>query len=105
MPLVLRSEIERGKVSSRRRSMLGQVAVAIELLIFAPIRIGNLAAIDMERHLIKVGKKLHLVIPAAEVKNRADLEFELAEPTADLVHWYIKNVRRPEPGSTLLFIG
>ena len=105
LPMVLRREIERGKVSTRRRSMLGQVAVAIEILIFAPIRIGNLASIDMDRHLIKVGKRLHLVIPAAEVKNRADLDFELPEPSADLVRWYIDDVRRPEAGSAALFIG
>ena len=96
LPLVLRREIERGKVSIRRRSTRGQVAVAIELLIFAPVRIGNLVAIDIDRHLLKVGKRLHLVIPAAEVKNRADLEFELPEQSAELVRWYIENVRRPE---------
>jgi hypothetical protein len=37
----------------KRAARLAQTAIAIELLLMAPMRIGNLASIDVERHLIR----------------------------------------------------
>lgn len=105
LPLLLRDKIEKGKLTPRRRSLLAQMAVAVELLIFAPIRIGNLVAIDLDRHLIRVGKKIHLVIPAEEVKNKADLEFELPAESAALIDWYLTEMRKAPTGNRALFPG
>jgi integrase len=106
LPLVLRREIERGRLPQHRRRTLGQMAVAIEILLFLPIRMKNLVSLEINRHLIKAGKKLLLTIPAAEVKNNAtDLDFELPEPSAELVRWYIKEVRTVEAGNPYLFPG
>ena len=106
LPLELQREIKRGKLPEYRHRVLGQMAVAIEILLFVPIRIKNLAALEIDRHLVKAGKKLLLTIPSAEVKNRAnDLDFELPEPTADLVRWYLKEVRRSDAGNMALFPG
>ena len=106
LPLVLRREIERGKVPPHRRRVLGQMAVAIELLLFLALRIKNLASLEIDRHLIKAGKKLLVTIPAAEVKNKAtDLDFELPGPVAELVRWYLDDVRTAEPGNAFLFPG
>lgn len=105
LPLLLRDKIEKGKLTPRRRSLLAQMAVAVELLIFAPIRIGNLVAIDLDRHLIRVGKKIHLVIPAEEVKNKADLEFELPAESATLIDWYLTEMRKAPTGNRALFPG
>lgn len=103
LPSVLRKEIEGGKLPPYRRRVLGQVAVALELLLLAPIRAKNLAALEIDRHLVKVGKKLHLTIPAAEVKNSVDLDFEMPDESADLIRWYLKKVRTAEPGNIALF--
>ncbi len=106
LPLELRREIERGKLPDYRRRVLGQMAVAIEILLFVPIRIKNLATLEINRHLVKAGKKLLLTIPSAEVKNRAsDLDFELPEPTAELIGWYLKDVRKAVAGNMALFPG
>jgi integrase len=106
LPLVLRQEIELGKLPSHRRRTLAHVAVAIEILIFVPIRMKNLAAIEIDRHLVRAGKKLFLTIPAAEVKNKAaDLDFELPEPAAELINWYIRDVRTAEIDNPCLFPG
>ena len=70
-----------------------QTAVAIEILIFAPVRISNLASIDVTRHLITVSnasKTVHLRFPADEVKNRLYLEFPLPEDTRELIELYRK---------------
>jgi len=44
-----------------------------------------------------------LTIPAHEVKNGVDLDFELPDQSANLISWYIKQVREAEPGNSALF--
>jgi integrase len=103
LPSVLRKEIDAGKLPPHRRRVLGQVAVALELLLLAPIRAKNLAALKIDRHLVKVGKKFHLTIPAVEVKNSVDLDFEIPDESADLIRWYLKKVRTAESDNLALF--
>jgi integrase len=105
LPQDLRREVERGTLTPRRAAVRAGLAVAIELLLVAPVRRQNLAAIDLERHLVRTGRKLHLVVPGREVKNAQDLEFELPERTAELIDWYLRE-HRPvllRPGCTALF--
>src|SRR5262249_11766335 len=53
-----------------REAKLVQTAVAIEVVLNAPVRPRNLASIDLERHLLQVGERrnrmVHLRFPAAE---------------------------------------
>jgi integrase len=81
----------------RSPALLLQSAVAIEILILCPMRIGNLATLDTERHLrwIKERRSLRLIIdiPANEVKNDKPLRYELAGSSAMLVQDYIERVR------------
>lgn len=71
-----------------------QTALAIELLLNAPVRIKNLASIDVDRHLVQVGgrreRRVHLRFPAHEVKNANDLEFPLLPETIDLLELYLQ---------------
>jgi hypothetical protein len=66
---------------SYRVALKVQMALAIEFLIIAPIRVGNLVRLDHNRHFhwarFDGRRVLHLVIPAAEVKNDVDLKFPL----------------------------
>lgn len=79
---------------SRKRALMVQTALAIEILLFAPIRVGNLVELDRNRHFTWArsnGKRmLHLVIPAEEVKNDVDLEFPLPDETVDLLEFYMR---------------
>lgn len=74
-----------------------QIAVAIELLLIAPLRIGNLARLDLEEHFSwsQGGRRgvVHLIIPAAQVKNHQPLEFELLPDTARLLRVYLEEFR------------
>ena len=83
LPQRLREDVDRGRLPPHRAAVLAGIAAAVELLIVAPVRRQNLADIDVERHLVRTGKKLHLVLPAAEVKNGTDLEFELPARTVE----------------------
>lgn len=53
-------------------------AIAIAILLYCPLRVSNLAALEIDRHLQRPGKgKMYVVLPASEVKNDRFLEFEL----------------------------
>jgi hypothetical protein len=56
-----------------------QLAVAIAILTFAPIRLGNLSSIELDQDLIKPGglnTPYWLVFPNYDVKNKVDLNFQ-----------------------------
>src|SRR5262249_49251807 len=87
-------------------ALLVMTAVAIELLVMVPVRIGNLVALDLDRHLLRPGglrRRIdHLSIPGSEVKNGFDIEADLPAPTAALLDIYLKDFRpllldRPSP--------
>ena len=81
------------------------MAVAIEILLMAPIRIGNLARLHLDRNLVRVGKHYHLVIDGSEVKNGQDLEFELPEESCRLIDLYLSEHREADPDNRYLFPG
>ncbi len=65
-------------------------AIAIGILLYCPLRVSNLAKIDISRHLPRAGKKrMYLVIPANEVKNKRPLEFELPPHLVKMIEAYL----------------
>jgi integrase len=93
----------------RRAAVRAQLAAAIEILLMAPIRMGNLVKLDIERNLVRPGRDraLHIVIGAEEVKNREPLEYPLPPESIDLVERYIREFRPhlAEAGNSALFPG
>lgn len=98
LPALLVEEVLKGGRSGYREAKTIQTALAIELVLNAPVRRKNLASIEVDRHFIEVGgrrdRRVHLRFPAHEVKNAADLEFPLMPEAIDLVELYLK-VWRP----------
>jgi integrase len=92
-----------------RGAVRAQMAVAIEILLMAPIRMSNLVQLDIERNLVRPGqgKALHIVISAEEVKNREPLEYPLPPESVDLLERYIREFRPhlASQGNTALFPG
>ena len=105
LPQTIRRHIESAKSSHARRKGLSTAALAIEILLVAPLRMANLAALHLDHHFRKVGDRLYLVIPKDEVKNRKDLEYELPPETAEMIEWFKKNHRKANPGNRYLFAG
>jgi hypothetical protein len=74
-----------------------QIGLAIELLTVAPVRIENLASINVDRHIIDRGhgrhRSVHLFFPKPEVKNGVELEFQLQSSTIALLDRYLRDVR------------
>ena len=86
-------EVIKGGRKTYRDAKLVQTALAIELLLNAPVRIQNLASIEVGRHLLELGtrreRRVHLHFPADEVKNDNDLEFPLMPEAVDLLDLYL----------------
>ena len=84
------------KSSPVRAALRAQRAIGIAILTFMPIRIGNLARIRVGTHLVRpeglVGDYL-LTIPAAEVKNNAEIEAAFDTELTGLIDCYIQYFR------------
>jgi integrase len=94
---------------SHAGALQAQAAVAIEILLMAPLRIGNLAELDLERHLIRPGRgnELHVVVEPEDVKNEEPLEYPLPPESIALIETYVTKFRErlAAPGCTALFPG
>ncbi|MDR3486295.1 MAG: site-specific integrase [Bradyrhizobium sp.] len=79
-----------------KAAISAQLAVAIAILTFAPIRLRNLVGIELGQNLIKPAGQnspYWLVFPHYDVKNRVDLNFAFDEPLADLIDEYVHEFR------------
>lgn len=76
-------------------------AVAITLLLCCPMRIKNLAALDIDRNLrfsggrgrLNVGAKIRVSIDGSDVKNGMPIDFDLSPKHSSIVHRYLYEFR------------
>jgi integrase len=85
-------------VSNRKTAaLLVQRAVAIDLLLVAPMRLKNLVGLFLDRHFVATRRNgqrhLRLVIPREEVKNLVPLSFPLPADTTELLDFYVRRYR------------
>src|SRR6202165_5097417 len=79
-----------------KAAVTAQLAVAIAILSFAPVRLTNLVSIELGKNLIKPGgpdSPFWLIFPHYDVKNRVDLNFEFGEGLTLLIDKYIHECR------------
>jgi hypothetical protein len=98
LPATLVAKARRLKAQNpRKAALLLQAALAIEILLNAPMRVGNLASLHLERHLrplrVERERRTHIHIPAQEVKNDVDLDYELGPDTTKLLDIYLTDGR------------
>jgi integrase len=97
LPSVLMQEARSAKDHAPiKAAVTAQLAVAVAILTFAPIRLSNLVGIELGQNLIKPGglnTPYWLVFPHYDVKNRVDLEFQFDQPLTDLIDEYIHEFR------------
>ncbi len=74
-----------------------QAALAIQVLTMAPMRLKNLASIDLEKHLVKLGsgrvKQMHIHFAEDEVKNSRSLSYPIPKQLAASIETYCEKIR------------
>ena len=97
LPRRLADNASKHKRPSSRTALDVMHAVAIEILLVCPMRMNNLAAIDIERHFrwrgTGNGQTVSLYIPAAETKNGVPIEADFPRDTTILIRLYLKSFR------------
>lgn len=94
----------------KRAACLAEMAAAIEILLVAPMRLGNLTRLDIERNLCcagRAGSILHTVIERAETKNGEPMQYPLPASSTALIERYQYD-HRPAlapAGNTAVFPG
>jgi hypothetical protein len=79
-----------------RAGLLAQTAVAVGILLVAPVRLGNLAAIRLDVNLIKPGgpgSNYWLQFPKFDVKNKKALQFAFNDKLTKLIEEYVFDFR------------
>jgi integrase len=79
-----------------KAAIAAQLAVAVAILTFAPVRLSNLVRIEIGQNLKKPGglnTPYWLVFPHYDVKNRVDLSFPFDQPLTDLIDEYVHEFR------------
>jgi integrase len=69
-----------------------EMALAIQILLVAPMRLANLAALNLDTNVVQVGglePTYHLVIPPEQVKNEEPLEYPLPKPANQMLGRYL----------------
>ncbi len=82
----------------RRRALRIQTALMHEILLVAPIRAKNLTELRIDQHFRSVGKgtskRLYMILPADEVKNDKDIDFDLPHHVIRLYDLYVSKHRK-----------
>jgi len=108
LPLRLVEPKRLAKLNPERQAIMVCTALAIEILIIAPMRIGNLVSLRLDHHIHRPSARrqhVHIVLNEGEVKNRVPLEFPLTKTAVKLLDLYLKHhhaVLAPS-GSPFLF--
>jgi integrase len=95
-----------GELKASRRQFIDlQNALAIDILLVAPLRMRNLTALNFDEHIRwpqGQGKPAVLLFRSEETKNNVPLEFELPDVLSDRLHVYRNKIaptvigRRPD---------
>lgn len=93
LPDTIQKAVEKDRRAPKLKAHLAQMAAAIAIQIIIPLRRTNLAAIDINRHLVANRNGVYLVIPEAETKNREPINFQIPGFALEVVKWYIRDYR------------
>jgi len=96
LPATLRKQVQTRRMSPDRRLQMMQVAVAIELLLVAPMRLQNLVVLQLDHQLQWPngrGGALFIVLRDDETKNDEPLEYEVPIASRALLEEYVDRYR------------
>lgn len=92
LPQRLQRRLQRKQELTAADARLMQVAVALELLLMRPIRRGNLVALQLGRHVLRVGGRTVILLDEDEVKNRVAHDYPIPPESAKLLNFYTERL-------------
>jgi hypothetical protein len=93
LPDRLACEAARQPRDAIRAAILCQIALAMEILLMAPMRMGNLIRLRVDQHVARYGETIHLVLPGTETKNGEETVYPLSGDSAGLLDLYLRRYR------------
>jgi integrase len=110
VPEILMTEAEREDTAFHKAAIKAQLAVAIMILIVAPMRIGNLVTLNIHTNLQRPAGPdgpIHIVIPDYDVKNNVSLDYPLPLSVSRMIDQYLFRYRHrlKQSNSAWLFPG
>lgn len=105
MPERIRADVVRAGEPTHSLAVRLQTAVMCEILIMVPVRLRNLANLQIGVHLLFGHRgEITLSIPGNEVKNGVSIEAALPTKTAELIALYVNRYRPLLPGSDGIYL-
>jgi integrase len=84
----------RGRAPNRKDALKAQSALAVQILLMIPMRLGNLCALELDRHIIRPRPGCaYVAISGHEVKNDRDIDAALPEVVARMIDTYVAKYR------------
>jgi hypothetical protein len=77
-------------------AVTAEMALAIQIVLVAPMRLANLAALHLQKNMVRVGGLVptyHLIIPPEDVKNEEPLEYPLPKIVNEMLGIYLPRKR------------
>lgn len=93
LPRKLFEKASRKGAKDVRAAVLAQIGLAIEILLMAPMRMGNLSQLRIDQHVTGYGEELHIVLPGSETKNGEEVVYPLKGESMDLFDLYLRRYR------------
>ena len=96
LPDRLMSEARKRGHVNRRGGNLAQMAIAIEFLLVAPMRFGQLARLRIDQHIKRIGRytqHAYLSFPKSDAQDSLELKFAIPDRTVDLLDEYLTQFR------------
>jgi len=81
------------KADGKKAQLLVQIAIATEILQYAPMRVDNLNRLRLDQHFNWRDDRLHINLMPHEVKNDTQLHYVLPRGTSDRIREYINTWR------------
>lgn len=78
---------------TKKAQLLVQAAIAIEILMFAPMRIANLQGLRLDEHIAWQDGRMRINIPREQVKNDQALDFLLPTSVSKRIRLYVERWR------------
>ena len=94
LPTQLFNEALAERDARMQGAVTAELAVLIQILLVAPMRLANLAALHLETSVIRIGEPTyHLVIPPEDVKNDQPLAYPLPKAVSEMLGRYLTEFR------------